>query len=76
MSSSHKTTQYNLRLTDNLKSILKEEAEKNQRTLNAEIVARLEQSFFKTGVSLTKEEVDRIANRVKEVIVNNEKPTA
>lgn len=45
MSQNHKTVQYNLRLPPELKSRLQDSAKKNGRSLNQDIVDRLQQSF-------------------------------
>ncbi|MBD9402096.1 Arc family DNA-binding protein [Comamonas sp. CMM02] len=42
-----------LRLPDGMRDRLKEVAKSNNRTLNAEIVARLDESFHKSGLKLT-----------------------
>lgn len=39
------TVQYNLRITETMRTRLKESAKENERTLNAEIVSRLEKSY-------------------------------
>ncbi|MEB3753819.1 Arc family DNA-binding protein [Acinetobacter sp. MD2(2019)] len=43
--SGHLTTQYNLRWSDDLKSKIAESAKSHNRSMNADIIARLEQSF-------------------------------
>ena len=43
--SGHLTTQYNLRWTDELKGKIAQSAKKHNRSMNADIVARLEESF-------------------------------
>ena len=43
--SGHLTTQYNLRWTDELKGKIAQSAKKHNRSMNADIVARLEQSL-------------------------------
>lgn len=45
MTDSHKTVQYQLRLSAELRERLKQSAEANNRSMNADIVARLEDSF-------------------------------
>lgn len=45
MSDTHNTVQYQLRLTETMRNRLKQSAKENERTLNAEIVARLENSY-------------------------------
>lgn len=45
MSSGHLNAQYNLRLPDELKQKIAESAKELNRSMNADIVARLEQSF-------------------------------
>ena len=39
------TVKYNLRITETMRTRLKESAKENERTLNAEIVSRLEKSY-------------------------------
>ncbi|MFG6159613.1 Arc family DNA-binding protein [Halomonas sp. 1390] len=45
MSDRHQTTPYPLRMPEELKAQLKEAAAGNHRSMNAEIVARLQESF-------------------------------
>ena len=45
MSSKHLNAQYNLRWPDELKEKIAQSAKKHNRTMNADIVARLEQSL-------------------------------
>lgn len=45
MTDTHKTIQYNLRITEELRERLKKSADFHNRSMNADIVARLEQSF-------------------------------
>lgn len=45
MSSGHLNTQYNLRLPDELKHKIAESAKELNRSMNADIVARLDDSF-------------------------------
>ena len=45
MSDSHKNVQYQLRLPEQLRERIKESAELHNRSMNQDIVARLEQSF-------------------------------
>lgn len=51
MSDQHTTVQYQLRLPEELRDEIKESAKKHNRSMNADIVARLEQSF-ETGPEL------------------------
>ena len=48
---SDKADQYIVRFPDGLRDRLKDEAAKNNRSMNAEIVARLEESFAEKSVS-------------------------
>ena len=48
MSSGHLNAQYNLRLPDELKQKIAESAKELNRSMNADIVARLEDSFLST----------------------------
>lgn len=45
MTDTHKTVQYQLRLNEELRERLKKSAETHNRSMNADIVARLEQTF-------------------------------
>lgn len=45
MSDRHALPPYSLRMTSELRQLLEESAKKTKRSLNAEIVARLEESF-------------------------------
>lgn len=45
MTDTHKTIQYNLRITEELRERLKKSADFHNRSMNADIVARLEQTF-------------------------------
>lgn len=45
MSDQHTTAQYQLRLSEQLRDKIKESAKVHNRSMNADIVARLEQSF-------------------------------
>lgn len=45
MSSGHKTIQYQLRMTEEMREKIKQSAEKNNRSMNADIILRLEQSL-------------------------------
>lgn len=47
MTDKHTTVQYQLRLPEGLRDRVKSSAEKKNRSMNADIVARLEQSFLK-----------------------------
>lgn len=46
-SSGHLTTQYNLRWSEELKEKIAQSAKEHNRSMNADIVARLEESFEK-----------------------------
>ena len=48
MSSKHLNAQYNLRWPDELKEKIAQSAKEHNRSMNADIVARLEKSFEKT----------------------------
>ena len=45
MTDTHKTVQYQLRLSPELREKLRQSAEQQNRSMNADIVARLEDSF-------------------------------
>lgn len=57
-----------VRLSDELKSALKEAADANQRTMNAEITDRLERSLNDEGV--TKETAQELLRSIKELNEN------
>lgn len=71
MSSGHLNAQYNLRLPDELKQKIAESAKELNRSMNADIVARLEQSFEKTIT--TEHEVNDLRELLKQSIENNKK---
>lgn len=64
---SDKLDQYIVRFPDGMRDRLKDEAAKNNRSLNAEIVARLDASFEK-GESIPREQVADIVQEAIEVI--------
>lgn len=45
MTDTHKTVQYQLRLSPELREKLRQSAEQQNRSMNADIVARIEQTF-------------------------------
>lgn len=49
MSDQHTTVQYQLRLPEELRDKIKESAKNHNRSMNADIVARLEDSFDTSG---------------------------
>lgn len=49
MSDQHTTVQYQLRLPEDLRDKIKESAKNHNRSMNADIVARLEASFNTSG---------------------------
>lgn len=71
MSGTNNTVQYNLRLTETMRARLKQSAQENERTLNAEIVSRLEKSYELNG-----ELLQAIADLKAEIQSLKEKPTA
>lgn len=71
MSSGHLNAQYNLRLPDELKQKIAESAKELNRSMNADIVARLEQSFEKP--INTEYEVNDLRELLKQSIENNKK---
>ncbi|WP_151796562.1 Arc family DNA-binding protein [Acinetobacter soli] len=74
MSSGHLNAQYNLRWPEGLKEKVAQSAKDHNRSMNADIVARLEQSFEpkKTDKSdLTTEELmEELANRFGGLQIN------
>jgi hypothetical protein len=63
----------NLRFTEALRSRLEKSAVKNNRSMNEEIVRRLEESFGKDDMVQTLEAVaDRLAEKVGKVIISAE----
>ena len=71
MSGTNNTVQYNLRLTETMRTRLKQSAQENERTLNAEIVSRLEKSYELNG-----ELLQAIADLKAEIQSLKDKPTA
>lgn len=71
MSGTNNTVQYNLRITETMRTRLKESAKENERTLNAEIVSRLEKSYEPNS-----ELLEAIAELKAEIKSLKEKPTA
>ncbi|CAE6906818.1 Arc domain-containing protein [Pseudomonas marincola] len=55
MSDRHALPPYSLRMTSELRQLLEESAKKTKRSLNAEIVARLEESFSPQSMLLVDE---------------------
>ena len=79
MSSGHKTIQYQLRMTEEMREKIKQSAEKNNRSMNADIILRLEQSlaqddseniiaFDKAWLDENKIESDKLAEALIYVI--------
>lgn len=50
MADRHRTPSYPLRLPQEVRSLLSDEAARNGRTLNAEILARVQQSLQAVGI--------------------------
>ena len=71
MSGTNNTVQYNLRITETMRTRLKESAKENERTLNAEIVSRLEKSYEPNS-----ELLEAIAELKAEIKSLKDKPTA
>lgn len=67
----HLGVAYNLRLPPELKDKISESAKELNRSMNADIVARLEQSFEKPIT--TEHEVNDLRELLKESIENNKK---
>ena len=62
----HLTVQYNLRWSEELRDRIAEEAKKNTRSMNQEIIARLEQSF--TDKNIAEEEIVALTSQVKQLL--------
>ncbi|MCH7304784.1 Arc family DNA-binding protein [Acinetobacter sp. NIPH 1869] len=62
----HLTVQYNLRWSEELRDRIAEEAKKNTRSMNQEIVARLEQSLDEK--TIMEEEVVALTSQVKQLL--------
>lgn len=69
MTDTHKTIQYNLRITEELRERLKKSAEIHNRSMNADIVARIEQTFKDEPQNATLQE---ILNEIK--LLNSKLP--
>ena len=74
-SASRKLDQYIVRFPDGMRDRLKDEAAKNKRSLNAEIIARLEDSFLSEQLTIVANEsafkppTARELKRVAEIMV-------
>ncbi len=67
--------QFPLRLPDGMRDRLKDEAQKNKRSMNAEIIARLEASFtapFREDVLVNQDFVDAFRKWISEEFVLDE----
>lgn len=62
----HLTVQYNLRWSEELRDRIAEEAKKNTRSMNQEIIARLEQSLDEK--TIMEEEVVALTSQVKQLL--------
>lgn len=75
MTDTHKTIQYNLRITEELRERLKKSADFHNRSMNADIVARLEQTFATQTItpvgiappSSIEQKLDEISQDIKEL---------
>ncbi len=69
---SDKQDQYMIRFPDGMRDRLKDEAAKNGRSLNAEIIARLErtlepdQNIHPAALAVTEEIVERVVRKIRE----------
>ncbi|MDO8280299.1 MAG: Arc family DNA-binding protein [Burkholderiaceae bacterium] len=61
MTDRHRTPSYPLRLPQEVRSRLSDEAARNGRTLNAEILARVQQSLQAVGISASSERASAYA---------------
>ncbi|MFW1751954.1 Arc family DNA-binding protein [Acinetobacter baumannii] len=77
MSSGHLNAQYNLRWPEGLKEKVAQSAKEHNRSMNADIVARLEQSFEAKKVNksdLTTEELmEELSSRLEKFKITIEK---
>ena len=67
-SSGHLTTQYNLRWSEELKEKIAQSAKEHNRSMNADIVARLEESFNRqesSEISQLQEQISRMDQTIK-----------
>lgn len=62
----HLTVQYNLRWSEELRDRIAEEAKKNTRSMNQEIIARLEQSLDEK--TIMEEEIVALTLQVKQLL--------
>ena len=79
------TVQYNLRWTEELRDKITEAAKENTRSMNQEIVARLEQSFNKVNTHETEmylmnvmvkeqqKQIDQLQEMVKQLVFRDRK---
>lgn len=65
MSDQHTTVQYQLRLPEELRDEIKESAKTHNRSMNADIVARLEQSFTSESPLHDESEVKSIKDQLE-----------
>lgn len=72
MSSGHLNAQYNLRLPDDLKQKIAQSAKELNRSMNADIVARLESSFeYKSIDNLEDIPLEKLLSAVMEKLGKN-----
>ncbi len=60
------TIQYNLRWSEEMRDKIAEAAKENTRSMNQEIIARLEQSF--TDKNIAEEEIVALTSQVKQLL--------
>lgn len=86
--SGHLTTQYNLRWSDDLKEKVAQSAKEHNRSMNADIVARLEKSFenesfppisqtdkdYLAKIQAIEEKLDMIINSTDGLLSNKKAP--
>lgn len=65
MSDQHTTVQYQLRLPEELRDEIKESAKTHNRSMNADIVARLEQSFNSNAEQVFASKYEELQNEYK-----------
>lgn len=85
MSSGHLHPQYNLRWPEELRQKVAQSAKEHNRSMNADIVARLEQSFNKGNAHETEmylmnvmvkeqqKQIDQLQEMVKQLVFRNRK---
>lgn len=74
MTNYQKTIQYNLRITEKMRERLKQSAKDNERTMNADIVARLEASFDNVPLEETINTMSEDIKKIKSLLEDKKAP--